>query len=51
LKGLAVFKTGGYLVIRVGGNSGYIEKEADRYVWVRITDTGKQYVESGSRRL
>jgi len=29
----------------------YIEKEADRYVWVRITDTGKQYVESGSRRL
>jgi hypothetical protein len=29
----------------------YIEKEADRYVWVRITDTGKQYVESGFRGL
>jgi hypothetical protein len=29
----------------------YIDKEADRYVWVRITDTGKQYVESGFREL
>ena len=27
----------------------YIDKEADRYVWVRITDTGKHYVESGFR--
>ena len=29
----------------------YIESKADRYVWVRITDTGKQYVESGFRGL
>ena len=29
----------------------YIERKADRYVWVRITDTGKQYVESGFREL
>jgi hypothetical protein len=29
----------------------YIDKEADRYVWVRITDTGKQYVASGFREL
>jgi hypothetical protein len=29
----------------------YIDKEADRYVWVRITDTGKQYVERGFRGL
>jgi hypothetical protein len=29
----------------------YIEKEADRYVWVRITERGKQYVKSGFKEL
>ena len=30
---------------------GYIEKTADRYRAVRITDTGKQHVKSGFRGL
>jgi hypothetical protein len=29
----------------------YIEKEADRYVWVRITERGKQYVKSGFKEV
>jgi hypothetical protein len=30
---------------------GYIEKAADMYRLVRITESGKQYVKSGFRRL